>query len=388
MVRTDYVIEMIDSYRKGNDEKFLKSVESAIAEEESKGNKFVANRLRQVLRGVPTLHFSSFGESSNSVVFPDKNSPEGNLFEIIYPDEIADEIVLSSDIEKSLRALIKEVSNRKKLTKWGFPYFGRILFCGPAGTGKTTLARYITRELNLRMIYVRLDTMISSYLGQTGSNVRIIFEYAKKNKVILFIDEFDAIAKMRDDNHELGELKRVVNTLIQNIDNFKTTSLLIAATNHPHLLDSAIWRRFDEVLWFDLPNSQEREEIFKLHTKKIPKQEINYSKLSKFSEGFSGADIVDAIRHAVRLILVNDKERLTEEDLISAILLISKNRKEKELSFSKNINQKSYKLKDLNNIKEYCHELRESGYKITEIAEMVGMSKSSVSRYLKEGEIE
>ena len=132
---------------------------------------------------------------------------------------------------------------------------------GKPGTGKTSLARFISLQTNLPLITARLDGVVSSLLGSTAKNIRKVFEYAAKQPSILFLDEFDVLAKIRDDQHELGELKRVVNSLIQNIDDFPSDSIIIAATNHPKLLDSAIWRRFDTKLELDIPNKEVRKEI-------------------------------------------------------------------------------------------------------------------------------
>jgi len=134
-----------------------------------------------------------------------------------------------------------------------------LLLYGPPGCGKTTTAQYIAHELRLPLITVRLDGLISSLLGSTAKNMRKIFEFAARQECVLFLDEFDVVAKLRDDKNELGELKRVVNSLIQNIDSLNPNSVLIAATNHHELLDSAIWRRFSRVIKLDLPN---REEIY------------------------------------------------------------------------------------------------------------------------------
>ena len=139
----------------------------------------------------------------------------------------------------------------------------RILLCGPPGCGKTLTANAIASEIGIPVAYVKLDGLISSYLGQTGTNIRKIFDYVKNKRIVLFLDEFDAIAKKRDDANELGEMKRVVMTLLQNMDAMPANVFLIAATNHHHLLDSALWRRFDISLFLELPNTIQRGGIIR-----------------------------------------------------------------------------------------------------------------------------
>ena len=137
-----------------------------------------------------------------------------------------------------------------------------LLMYGPPGTGKSRLARYIAKELGLDLYVARLDGLISSFLGSTSKNIRALFDFAAKTPCVLFLDEFDAIAKLRGDSQELGELKRVVNSFIQNLDTLGSQSIVIAATNHQELLDSAIWRRFSYRLALDFPAADLREKMW------------------------------------------------------------------------------------------------------------------------------
>jgi SpoVK/Ycf46/Vps4 family AAA+-type ATPase len=291
------------------------------------------------------------------------------LFELIKPIQTLQDIILPKGLENSLKMIVKEIKNKEKLDDWGIQEFGRILLHGPPGTGKTLWAHVLTNELGYELLYVRLDTLISSYLGETGKNIRKIFDIANGCNVVLFIDEFDAIAKMRDDSRELGELKRVVNVLIQNIDDFKSNSVLVAATNHPHLLDVAIWRRFDEILVFDLPDKNAREKIFKIHSRQIPLNKVNSKDIVKNTGNFSGDDIRKMVRHAVRYAIQNNREFVNSEDFDEAIKIIY-TRKTHETT-NKEINKialaKSYKKK---------------GYSYPDIAKTIHVSTSTAWRYV------
>jgi SpoVK/Ycf46/Vps4 family AAA+-type ATPase len=147
--------------------------------------------------------------------------------------------------------------------------------------------------MELPLLVARLDGVISAYLGSTSKNLRAIFEYAAKTPCVLFLDEFDALAKLRDDSQELGELKRVVNSFIQTLDFFRKDLVLVAATNHEQLLDSAIWRRFSFVLKLDLPNENQRRELWRIYAGELNWSDREVDVLADFSEGYSCSAIKD-----------------------------------------------------------------------------------------------
>lgn len=173
----------------------------------------------------------------------------------------------------------------------GVPTALSFLLYGPPGTGKSRLARHIALDLGLDLYVARLDGLISSFLGSTSKNIRALFDFAAKTPSILFLDEFDAIAKLRGDSQELGELKRVVNSFIQNLDTIGNQSIIIAATNHHELLDSAIWRRFSYRLALDFPPAELRREMWKMFIRSLQFTEREIELLVDLSEGFSGSDI-------------------------------------------------------------------------------------------------
>lgn len=166
-----------------------------------------------------------------------------------------------------------------------------MLMYGPPGTGKNRLARFIAKQLGLPLFVARLDGLISSFLGSTSKNIRAVFEFAAKTPGVLFLDEFDAIAKLRDDNQELGEIKRVVNSFLQNFDNLGSQTVVLAATNHAQLLDSAVWRRFNYRLDLSYPEGTMRAEMWRMFLAPITWPDRNLVLLADLSEGFSGADI-------------------------------------------------------------------------------------------------
>ena len=180
----------------------------------------------------------------------------------VYPsDEKRQPIVLDDTVEKKITDFINMIKHSSDLELAGIDVKKTMLLYGQPGCGKTSIAHYVAEKTGLPLVVARLDGVVSSLLGSTAKNLRKIFEYAQSMPCILFLDEFDAIAKARDDAHELGELKRVINSLLQNIDGMRSDSILIAATNHANLLDSAVWRRFVQVVEVGLPTEKQISEM-------------------------------------------------------------------------------------------------------------------------------
>ncbi|WP_377513299.1 AAA family ATPase [Octadecabacter sp. R77987] len=163
------------------------------------------------------------------------------------------EPVYTEQVQSTLSRLVEERQNLGTLLEAGLEPTRTVLFTGPPGVGKTLGARWVARELGLPLMILDLSAVMSSYLGRTGSNLRHVLDYAKSIDCVLLIDELDAIAKRRDDSGEIGELKRLVTVLLQQLDDWPSSGLLIAATNHSDLLDPAVWRRFEQPVNFELP---------------------------------------------------------------------------------------------------------------------------------------
>jgi len=226
--------------------------------------------------------------------------------------------ILSDFLENESNSFLDEWKLKDKLLASGLSPRNKLLFYGPPGCGKSLLAKYLAKKMKMDLYMVRFDTLISSYLGETGSNLRKVFQFIENNRCILFIDEIDAIAKLRDDQSELGELKRVVISLLQNVDTISSQSILVAATNHAHLLDSALWRRFDVVFKLDLPSGEERARfVSKFFGGGFSKEDI--ANIVKATEGFSGADLEQIAQGAKRRCLINKEIESLEAIFISII---------------------------------------------------------------------
>nr|WP_260117349.1 AAA family ATPase [Pseudoduganella rivuli] len=179
-----------------------------------------------------------------------------------------------------------------------------LLFCGQPGVGKTLAAHWMAHELRLPLLTLNLATVMSSYLGKTGNNVRAVFDHAISRPCVLLLDEFDAIAKRRDDDSDVGELKRLVNVLLQALDDWPANSMLIAATNHGELLDPAVWRRFDHVLHFELPS----KDLIARYLDYLPVADQVRTTLAALLHGESFSTIDQLIRTARKAALIEKSD--------------------------------------------------------------------------------
>lgn len=250
------------------------------------------------------------------------------------------DLVLPENAATRVDEFVRSIFAAEKLAAAGIHHPARLLFSGPPGCGKTQSARMIAASLELPLLTVRCDTLVSSLLGQTSRNLRRVFEHAESRPCVLFLDEFDALAKSRADEREVGELQRIVIALLQNIDALSPETILVAATNHEELLDRAVWRRFAWRITLGLPDDDLRQMLWKKKIGQYWNDELDENQLSALSVGLSGAGIEHVAHDAIRHAILNDHVQIDPVDLIRRLgLVVAMNNgimletKEKEIEF-------------------------------------------------------
>jgi len=319
MTNSELIKQLFLSFNKKDNDAFVQAAREYIEREKRKKHTIVARELEKAL-------YQTTGVSDGqrrfrqSLPIPRDTEKGFPLLEIQHFEHDSDSLILSRKTKAQLERIIREFKDADILATYNLAYKKKILLCGKPGTGKTFSAQIISSELNIPLVYIRFDAIISSYLGETAGNLRKVFDFIENNIWIVLFDEFDIIGKNRDDNHEHGEIKRVVNNFLQMLDNFKGDSILFAATNHQNMLDSAIWRRFDAVIDYELPNEATRKQIFERYLRPIKRdQKIDISKAAKASQGLSPADIKMIAVEAMKTAIIDERSSLAENDLESAI---------------------------------------------------------------------
>ncbi len=364
-MKAKLVVELIKAHSSGEEGKFSSALDKLADDEEKKGNISLSTSLKRAYEqnsSTQKKEKKHYEESINSfqpqgVTFLPKDKDSTlDLLDIIYPKVTLEDVALSDKTRETLQQVIAERSMMSSFLEQGISPTNRILFCGPPGCGKTLTANVLAGELGLPVAYVKLDGLVSSYLGQTGTNIRKIFDFVKDKNIVLFLDEFDAIAKKRDDSNELGELKRVVTTLLQNMDELPSNVFLVAATNHHHMLDSAIWRRFDLAILLELPTSKQRSQIISKNlTGSLFLSDKQFDMIIKLTEGMNGSQIKTFVESLIRYGILNKSlEKLTSDEIASIWLnhtsLFLSEDSEDYITALQSLNRNGISIRDLEKI--------------------------------------
>lgn len=318
MARADLLKQLFSSFKTEDREAFLKVANDIIEDERRKNHGILADELRMIISNGATSSRKRL--STFSVSSANERLRDAQLFEIIYPEKTLSDVVLTIESREEIEQIIREFSNWDVLMSNGVYPTCRVLFYGPPGCGKTITANAIASEIGLPLLYVRFDAIMSSYLGETASNIRKVFDFVNGDSYVVLFDEFDAIARSRNDQYEHGEMKRVVNAFLQQLDNFKGRSLIIAATNFEQSLDYAVWRRFDTTLKFDMPDNDERVRLFDLKLKQFKGSENIIIEFLPHMEKFSHADVERAAVFVMRQCILDGRRMYTKKDVEQAVL--------------------------------------------------------------------
>ncbi len=291
---------LLQSHGSGDEERFFAIALQVAATEARLGHNVLANEIREIIdksrrakRGNAPIKFPQ--ELAGMMLLEQPNVPLSAL-------------VISEQLRERIERIIQEHREQTRLKSHGLSNRRKILLSGPPGTGKTTTARVLSHELRLPLYTIQVDKLMTRFLGETSAKLRQIFDRIRDEPGVYLFDEFDAIGGDRSLDNDIGEIRRVLNALLQFIEQDVSDSIIIGATNNPRLLDRALFRRFDDVLAFTLPDSEARMKLIENVLGGFKAEQIDWSTILKNSEALSHAEIDYACRDAVKLsILAHQK---------------------------------------------------------------------------------
>jgi SpoVK/Ycf46/Vps4 family AAA+-type ATPase len=309
MARSDLLLNLVKAGVNGDTGTFRRTVDAIVAEERGKQHNVLADQIERVVRTT----------NGNALLNAPRHAPEGSqrakdFVSEIMPRRKLDDLVLPDTTQLATRQLIEEQQRSSILRSHSLEPRHRILLVGPPGNGKTTLAEAIAESLAIPLFVVRYEGMIGSFLGETAARLKRVFEYARTTPCVLFFDEFDAVGKERGDKHETGEIKRVVTSLLMQIDDLPSYVVVIAATNHSELLDRAVWRRFQLRLPLPAPTQKQLTQFLEqLADKAELKLGVSASQITKSLGRVSYAEAEEFLLNIMRRVILTQGERPSGE---------------------------------------------------------------------------
>lgn len=312
-MRSDIVRQLIQAYAEANHTAFRKAALQLAAAEHAAGHTRIAQDIRRQV--------ASLEPSQSGAAVVDLAQPRGEMADILeggYRDERFDDIVLPEGLADELSRILAENRRRAALERHNVQPRRRLLFHGAPGCGKTLAASILAGEMGLPLMTVRLASLFSRFLGATSNHLRLVFAEMSRRPGVYLFDEFDSVGQARGQGSDVGEMRRVATAFLQLMDTDASPSLIIAATNHPELLDRAVFRRFDAVLAFERPDQDRLRRLLELRLRSydIPGKAIDEA--VRVGDGLSFADAARACDDAIRSMVLDSRDSLSREDLVGA----------------------------------------------------------------------
>lgn len=317
MATADQVKALVKSHAEGDDTRFY-SVALQVAAHAARGGK--ANFAQELRDLVDALRKSPTRKSLRPVPVAQPRGELSGLLSVSYPEARMADLVLEPAVQTQLEQVLLEQRQQDRLRSKGFRPLKRLLLMGPPGTGKTMSASVLAGELRLPLFLIRLDGLITKFMGETAAKLRLVFDALAETKGVYLFDEVDALGGERARANDVGEIRRVLNSFLQFLEQDMTESILVAATNHPQLLDLAMFRRFDSVIEYPLPTPEVARGVIRNRLANVSLGRIAWTRIDKAAAGLSHAEITLAAERAAKNVILTGGSRVTTEALEGALV--------------------------------------------------------------------
>ncbi|HKY34437.1 MAG TPA: ATP-binding protein [Polyangiaceae bacterium] len=321
MATAEQLKALLESHTEGDDDRFFAVMIQLAAHAARQGHTKLAHELRAFIDKAKLAAGDDPGRGARPPVAVAQPRGElGALLAASYPKAKLGDLILTKDIRAHLDRIVVEQRQREKLSTRALHPRRKILLVGPPGTGKTYSARALAGELHLPLFSVLLDGLITKYMGETAAKLRLIFDAAVKTRGVYFFDEFDALGSERGNPNDVGEARRTLNSFLQFLEQDESESLLVAATNHVGLLDTALFRRFDDIVEFSLPDQALATQAMKARLAPMDTKGVNWRGATTTAKGLSYAEIAKACDDAAKEAVLKDSSRISNSALRAALL--------------------------------------------------------------------
>lgn len=323
MATADQLKALVRSHADRDDERFYSVALQVAARAAKSGKTNVAQELRDLVDEAKAKASSASVEDGSRSLKPvPVTQPRGELaglLSVSYPDFRISELVVEDETQGRIERVLTEHRQAAQLREHGYAPVRSLLLLGPPGTGKTMTSRVLAGELRLPLFLIRLEVLISKFMGETASKLRLIFDAVESTRGVYLFDEVDALGGDRANANDVGEIRRVLNSFLQFLDFNESDSLIVAATNHPQLLDRALFRRFDSVINYQLPSADVAREVVRQRLANVGTSRVAWKQVEEAAAGLSHAELTVACEQAAKDVILSGRKSVSTAVLVSAL---------------------------------------------------------------------
>jgi SpoVK/Ycf46/Vps4 family AAA+-type ATPase len=320
MPTADQVKALIRSHAEGDDERFYAIAMQVAAQAARQGHSRFAQELRDLVdQAKARAKPDSPGQRTRPVPVVRPRGELAGLLTAAYPQARLADLALDETVRARIDRVLLEQRQRERIHEHGFSPLRKLLLIGPPGTGKTMTAAALAGELGLPLLTIQLDGLITKYLGETAAKLRLIFDTIQQTRGVYLFDEFDALGGERTARNEVGEIRRVLNSFLQFLELDESESIVVAATNHPKLLDRALFRRFDAVVEYVLPSREIADRVMRARLALLDTSSVDWARALDAAEGLSHGDITRAAEHAAKRAILSHRTSVDSLELVEAL---------------------------------------------------------------------